>query len=1074
MTNVAQVACTLACVAFAALASNEEKPTALRSTQAHQPTMLNGPGKIPVHPLVADEQQKLLKSVDSSATAATQQQDVNEFLNQGIVANDPESVKKMEATVMELVKNSKGKTVKKGTPMATSVQNMKDLIEKVMLPKVYAAHSTSQNELNGLNKQMSQGCGGLKKAGESASRMQKTAYESASVSHKSCRTMQAAIATQLGACKYNIKAKYQLWRHKQRNYHRWRRYMGSQRRNMQIARRRAGESITRYVDRITHTYCGTGSKHTIQSRYHKARKDYYDARTGYLNAVRDCRTGKSRLSSKKQECNNVQLQMDSASCQRAVMVKDSCEAYNSCYVGKKIAFQTAEKRIKKEEVDRKSEYKALKRMQCLIDGFADGQVSDLEVTACKSKVHSTTALNIAYPPIPRMEVCTVPDRYPATAAYKKAEFAPLPALARGNPEANECYGVLEISTTPRAGSPSSCKCVRMTMNGPFSPGALVKCTGCLDVKKSQDKNSCPDGTKIFSPRNQADWKTFAQSAGVLKDPNFIVDITRPQDGKASEVVGPSKECASSKVQFGDRFIQLGDWRFADIDGRHASMAHKSGKTAEIYRSDGTLHRGPRTDFTTWKSRKVGTPKGISFGDRFIQIGQWRIGDVDGTHLSIAHQNGKTALIFRSDGTLHRGPRRDFTTFSRGIGPPSQVSFGDRFIQIGKWRLGDVDGAHASMAHKYGKTALIYRNDGTLHPGPRRDFSTWSRKLTGCEYGVGPYSKLGDNACDGGGGLWTRYFAKSDCEKVCTAQQFCVGYDQGSTGCNMYTSREIGDKSGVWAKVYKGRGYPSSPDRLRVGTGSWAAQRKFKCYRRNTQAGVNTKVSELKTWVTSDGSPWWLRSTVYSQPSGDYTANCYMDVVGIEENNVRFDDKSCSYHSKSYYCQKESVSTTPKLGSPSSCRCQNIQLSGSYTAGALLKCIGCLRVRRSMDKNSCPEGTKLFSPRSRGDWQTFIDSATPLRSPYWIVDVTRPRNGCGGCTRSSMNAGNSRQTTWRTADGSPWWLRSSRYNEPNGDYSANCYLDLWSSPKNADYVTFNDGRCNYYANSYYCQPVKSPR
>jgi hypothetical protein len=52
--------------------------------------------------------------------------------------------------------------------------------------------------------------------------------------------------------------------------------------------------------------------------------------------------------------------------------------------------------------------------------------------------------------------------------------------------------------------------------------------------------------------------------------------------------------------------------------------------------------------------------------------------------------------------------------------------GDRFIQIGSWRIGDVDGAHFSTAHKDGKTAQIYRSDGTLHPGPRSDFNTQDR------------------------------------------------------------------------------------------------------------------------------------------------------------------------------------------------------------------------------------------------------------------------------------------------------------------------------------------------------------
>merc|ERR1712224_995255 len=77
-----------------------------------------------------------------------------------------------------------------------------------------------------------------------------------------------------------------------------------------------------------------------------------------------------------------------------------------------------------------------------------------------------------------------------------------------------------------------------------------------------------------------------------------------------------------------------------------------------------------------------------------------------------------------------------------------------------------------------------------------------------------------------------------------------------------------------------------------------------------------------------------------------------------------------------------------------------------------------------------------------------------------------------------------QATWRTSDGSAWWLRSTKYTQPNGpverpfgdagpngDYRANCYLDLWRLPSNENTVQFNDQKCNYHSRSYYCQPNK---
>merc|ERR1711920_1215194 len=68
----------------------------------------------------------------------------------------------------------------------------------------------------------------------------------------------------------------------------------------------------------------------------------------------------------------------------------------------------------------------------------------------------------------------------------------------------------------------------------------------------------------------------------------------------------------------------------------------------------------------------------------------------------------------------------------------------------------------------------------------------------------------------------------------------------------------------------------------------------------------------------------------------------------------------------------------------------------------------------------------------------------------------------------MKSTTAQQGSWRTTDGSAWWLRDAKYNEPNGDYHANCYLHVYDvNPNN---VRFNDGNCNYKSNAYLCQPA----
>ena len=95
-----------------------------------------------------------------------------------------------------------------------------------------------------------------------------------------------------------------------------------------------------------------------------------------------------------------------------------------------------------------------------------------------------------------------------------------------------------------------------------------------------------------------------------------------------------------------------------------------------------------------------------------------------------------------------------------------------------------------------------------------------------------------------------------------------------------------------------------------------------------------------------------------------------------------------------------------------------------------------------------------------------------RNPHLIVDVTRGADGCGGCSKDAMqpamNSDEPAQSSWRTADGSAWWLRDDKFVEPNGAYSANCYLVVYGVEP--DDIKFNDIHCAIHSKDYLCQPV----
>jgi len=714
-----------------------------------------------------------------------------------------------ERDVSELVMGlSKGGLA--ATPMGNSVQKIADLIQKDMMPKVLAAHAANQKALDKLAKDLAS-CGSTKNLELAAADKRKVTYQASSKSHKSCRSTEASLYSENVDCRKEWRAAKDAKELKCKAYLEISKKYGDSQRNHQIVSKAGSEDVESYLTRITGTICGKpgGGKPPappcgMLCDFTKYKIACEEATKKYNDLVKKCKALDKKWNEKRKACDNIQDTMDGASCKWATETKDACESYSGCYIAKKTVYDalveatTSENKNKTaSEPDRKAEWRGLKRMQCLITAFGDGSVTAAEVVACKNKTHSTDHLTTVYPKLPALEKCVVPNLFPTTADYKKAEFVPLPTLAKGKLDANECSSLKVVSITPATGSPGTCKCERVSMNGPWSPGSMVKCSNCLDVSNSKAKNSCPDGTKLFSPRSRQDWETFLKSASPLRAPNWIVDVTRPFNG-------------------------------------------------------------------------------------------------------------------------------------------------------------------------------------------------------------------------------------------------CVD-------CAIIIEKKAGDPT---------KDEPAPP--------------------MNSENAGQQKAPFSQRWMTTDGSPWWLRSSGYLAPTGDYNANCYFDLLGnpSNANSVTFKDNKCNYHSKSYYCQPVKLSLKPKAGSPTGCTCKKVELMGQYSAQVVIKCERCLDVYKSKDKNSCPSGTKIFSPRSRADWKTFLRSAIPLRAPHWIIDVTRPQNGCGGCTDHVMNSGVAAQRTWVTSDGSPWWLRSTSYHQPNGDYLANCYMDLWGKPANENSLAFDDGNCNFHSRSYYCQSLKT--
>lgn len=185
--------------------------------------------------------------------------------------------------------------------------------------------------------------------------------------------------------------------------------------------------------------------------------------------------------------------------------------------------------------------------------------------------------------------------------------------------------------------------------------------------------------------------------------------------------------------FGNAMLQIGRFRLGLVNGTQLSISHEGGFTGTVWNSDGSVVPGPQTDIGSFRrSLSALRPSTLAFGDRFVELGPWRLGTVDDDFV-VAFSGRTTAQIIRANGSVTSGPLTTAPIFDRQVGPASGIAFGDRFIQIGKYRLGAADDNHFSISHESGTTAQIFRSDGNVFLGPRSDFSTWTRQSSDCDF-----------------------------------------------------------------------------------------------------------------------------------------------------------------------------------------------------------------------------------------------------------------------------------------------------------------------------------------------------
>jgi len=213
--------------------------------------------------------------------------------------------------------------------------------------------------------------------------------------------------------------------------------------------------------------------------------------------------------------------------------------------------------------------------------------------------------------------------------------------------------------------------------------------------------------------------------------SWTPESSNPSTTTTSTSVATTSTTSTTTTSKSWDYLQIDNWRLAHVCEScpisHFSISSDNKKTSQIFRETGTTHRGPRNDFNGWDmDGGTGTTfsdNDIVFGNKGLQIRDWRIKQMDDTRLSVSHESGNVARIYRSDGTISGNVKR-FSGYKEELGEPTCTYLTNTYLQVGEWRFGAYDAIHLSVSHRGGKTAMIYRSDGNIFSGPRADYNSW--------------------------------------------------------------------------------------------------------------------------------------------------------------------------------------------------------------------------------------------------------------------------------------------------------------------------------------------------------------
>jgi len=291
------------------------------------------------------------------------------------------------------------------------------LIVKKMKPKVLEMHTLGQKTLDAAEQAFSR-CAGAQSSSTDGAKSARKSILAVRKGHLACRKQENRRWKLDTACARTLKTKASLVKSECKAEGLLRRSPHAEADNCHSTK--TNEPYEMWVERNMRWFAQK------DDQYSRQRQRCIGAKSSQVREKLRCGKVRSTFRKKREECSARQINLEGSTCSLVKKLTNACDAYGTCFASAKKHMAQQVKISKKEEKDRKAEWRALMRINCLLELFKSEDADASVIEKCKAKTHSTEHLDLKYPKVPGKLPCGNAPAAPCTTAFMKQEYGKLP------------------------------------------------------------------------------------------------------------------------------------------------------------------------------------------------------------------------------------------------------------------------------------------------------------------------------------------------------------------------------------------------------------------------------------------------------------------------------------------------------------------------------------------------------------------------------------------------------------------------------------------------------------------------